>query len=79
MKDGKFDSTKIREASDIIGSGLKLANAINISQALIYRWMTGTAQPSPIACLRIQKATGGKVKARDILPEFDWDNILPAE
>ena len=34
MKDGKFDSTKIREASDIIGSGLKLANAINISQAL---------------------------------------------
>ena len=79
MKDGKFDSTKIREASDIIGSGLKLANAINISQALIYRWMTGTAQPSPIACLRIQKATKGQVRARDIRPDYEWDKVLPDE
>jgi len=79
MKNERFDYSKIREAAGILGSGLKLANALHISQALIYRWMTGAAQPSPIACLRIQKATGGKVRARDILPDYDWDNILPAD
>lgn len=75
----RCDTSKINEAINIIGSGIKLARILEVSEANVYKWKNGSAAPGIVNCLRIQKATGGKIKARDILPDYDWDNILPAE
>ncbi len=75
----KYNVEKVKKAVEIIGSISRLAGIIEVSQTTLYKWTWGTATPDPINCLKIQKATGGKIKARDILPDYEWDKVLPAE
>ena len=75
-RDVNFNKEKIREAADILKSPAKLARSIDIGVASVYRWIKGSAIPDPINCLKIEKATGGKVKARDIRPDFDFDAYI---
>ena len=72
----KFNKEKIKEAADIFGSAIKLARAIEVGETNVYRWISGKVIPDPINCLRIQKVTKGKIKAKDILPDYEWDKIL---
>lgn len=69
----------IRKAIDIIGSTAKLARSLEITSATVYNWLWGKSIPDPINCLKIQKATKGQVRARDIRPDYEWDKVLPAE
>lgn len=71
-----YNKDKVREAADILGSAMKLARAIEIGEVTVYRWISGKTVPDPINCLKIQKATKGKVKARDIRPDYEWDKVI---
>ncbi len=77
MSDIKQCNTEaIKKAIAILGSGWKLAKKIGVNPPTVYSWTSGQRSPDPINCLRIQKATEGQVKARDILPNYDWDNVI---
>ena len=75
----KFDKEKIKDAIDIAGSAVKLARILGVGVVAVYAWVHGRSAPDPINCLKIQKATGGKIKARDIRPDYEWDKVLPDE
>lgn len=72
----KFNADKIKEASEIVGSSYKLAISMGVGVVAVYAWIHGRSTPDPINCLKIEKATGGKVKARDIRPDFDFDAYI---
>lgn len=73
----KFNVDKIKEAIEICGGKNNLAQKINMSYVAVCDWATGKKTPSPESCFRIEKVTNGKVKAKDILPpyEFNYDNF----
>ena len=66
----------IQQAIDIVGSTAKLARQLEITSATVYNWLWGKTIPDPINCLKIQKATKGKVKAKDIRPDYEWEKVL---
>ncbi|WP_139016894.1 transcriptional regulator [Candidatus Odyssella thessalonicensis] len=72
----EYNKEEVQRAVDIMGSAWKLAKVLGIRPANIYRWLKGLGFPDPINCLRIEKATQGRVKARDILPRYDWENVI---
>ncbi len=77
VSEGKtFNNDKVREAADILGSAMKLARAIGVGEVAVYKWIHAKSIPDPINCLKIQKATKGKVKAKDIRPDYEWDMVI---
>ena len=68
-----FNSEEIKKAVNILGSRHNLASAINISYQTVSDWINGRKTPSPENCIKVEKATSGKVKARDILPPSSYD------
>lgn len=62
----------IKKAADICGSLSKLAIAIGANYTSAFKWVHGKAVPSPLNCMRIEKATRGQVKKEEIRPDFDW-------
>ncbi len=75
-KDNAFNNEKVREAADILGSAMKLAREIGVGEVAVYKWIHAKSIPDPINCLKIQKATKGKVKAKDIRPDYEWDKVI---
>lgn len=53
-------------AIEIIGNPNRLATAIGRRQSTVWGWVK-RGWPAPNACLEIERATGGKVKATDLL------------
>lgn len=72
----EYNIEEIKRAVEIIGSVARLAGIIEVSGTTLYKWMWGQAVPDPINCLKIQKATKGKVKAKDIRPDYEWDKVI---
>lgn len=62
----------IKKAAEICGSLSKLAIAIEANYSSAFKWAHGKAVPSPLNCMKIEKATRGQVKKEDIRPNFDW-------
>ncbi len=62
----------IKKAADICGSLSKLAIAIGANYTSAFKWVHGKAVPSPLNCMRIEKATRGQVTKEEIRPDFDW-------
>lgn len=60
----------LAKAVKIVGNPNRLASAIGRRQSTVWGWMQ-RGWPSPDACLEIERATGGQVKAADLLkPAF---------
>ncbi len=70
------NTDQIKRAIEYAGTILKLAIMIKCEPTLISKWKNGKLNPSPINCLRIEKATKGLVRAKDILPDYDWENVI---
>lgn len=68
-----FNAQEIKKAAELLGSRRALAKAINISYQSVSEWINGNKTPSPENCLRIERATGGQVKAKDILQLESFD------
>ena len=66
---------KLKEAIDCVGGVGELAAQARISYQSIIDWRRGIKSPSQESCQKIEKATGGKVKAKDILPDYPWDDL----
>lgn len=60
----------IRKAVIIVGSQFKLANACDVSQQSVNKWLKGGGIDSKYL-LRIERATNGEVTIRDICEEID--------
>lgn len=56
----------LERAAQIVGNPNQLAKAIGRRQSTVWGWMQ-RGWPAPDACLEIERATGGKVKAVDLL------------
>lgn len=65
----------IQRAAEQLGSVIKLSHALGISETAVYKWMRGSGYPSVYNCILIEKVTDGKVKAKDIRPEIDWEKV----
>jgi DNA-binding transcriptional regulator YdaS (Cro superfamily) len=64
---------KIKEAIEILGGMVSLSKAIKISYQSVLDWKSGRRSLSPESCIKIEKATEGKVNRREILPDYPWD------
>ena len=62
----------IKKAADLCGSLSKLAIAIGANYTSAFKWAHGKAVPSPLSCMKIEKATRGQVTKEEIRPNFDW-------
>jgi len=71
----KYSVDKIKEAIEILGGRYRLAVAIGVSHKSVSDWVLGYTTPSTQNCLKIQKATNGKVKAKEILLDINWDEF----
>ena len=71
-----FNNEKVRDAAEVLGSQDKLARILEVTTSAVFNWCRGKYMPSPENCLKIEKATNGKVKARDIRPDFDFDAYI---
>lgn len=60
----------IQQSVQILGSQKALADAIGVSQAYVSHFMTGRRTVTPELCVRIEKATRGKVKRKTIRPDI---------
>jgi len=68
-----FNPEEIKKAVDILGSRNTLANAINVSYQTVSDWINGKKTPSLENCMKVERATNGKIKARAILPPSSYD------
>lgn len=71
----KSNVEAIKKAIEIAGGANKLAAKIGVSYQTILTWKNARSSLSLANCLKIEKATEGKVKAEDILPDYDWNSI----
>jgi DNA-binding transcriptional regulator YdaS (Cro superfamily) len=75
MKYKTINTLAIKEAIEIAGGANKLALKIQASYQTILNWKNARGSISPYNCLKIEQATDGKVKAKDILPDYPWDDL----
>ena len=54
------------------GSAAALAKAIGASTSGVCLWRNGVRAVPIERCLAIERATGGKVRAEELRPDFDW-------
>lgn len=53
-------------------SQAQFAHLIGVTQGLINHWETQRQQPSASMALTIEKATAGKLTARELRPDLPW-------
>lgn len=68
-------SQAIIKATEILGGKKKLAKDIGVSYKTILDWVSGRSGITITNALKIEKATEGKVTAKEILPDFPWEDL----
>lgn len=74
-KDDRFDVLSIEKAIEIIGGAEKLARKLEVSYQTVLNWKNGFTVPTSLNCVKIEKATEGKVKKENILPDYPWEDF----
>jgi DNA-binding transcriptional regulator YdaS (Cro superfamily) len=75
MSKSKANLELIERAIKDAGGLSKLALKANVSYQSVIDWRAGRKTPSPISCQKIEKPTGGDIKAKDILPDYPWEEV----
>jgi DNA-binding transcriptional regulator YdaS (Cro superfamily) len=70
----KFNTEEIQKAVSIFRSRNALAEKMNVSYQSISDWINGRKTPSLENCLKIEEVTEGKVKVKNILSDFPWED-----
>jgi DNA-binding transcriptional regulator YdaS (Cro superfamily) len=70
-----YNVEAIQKACQLVGSAHKLSQLTGTSYMTVQKWRHGKATPSPLNCMRVEKATHGLIKKEEIRPEFDWINF----
>jgi DNA-binding transcriptional regulator YdaS (Cro superfamily) len=76
MNANKHNKEAILKAIEILGSANKLCLALGVSYQTILSWKNQRSVPSAVSCLKIEKATEGKITRKDILPDFPWGELV---
>lgn len=71
----RCNQESIQKAIDLVGGATALAKKINVSYHTVLTWKNGRSSVSTTNCQKIEKATDGKVTAKDILPDYPWDEL----
>lgn len=66
----KLDTTAIRKAVEAMGSQTALAEAIGVSQGLVWQWCNGRLRVPAERCAGIERATEGKVTRQMLRPDL---------
>ena len=74
-KETQYNVEAIVEAFYFFGTSTALAKALNVTLGKVHKWLNHKSVPKPENCLKIEKVTKRKVKARDIRPNYDWDKL----
>jgi DNA-binding transcriptional regulator YdaS (Cro superfamily) len=74
-KEGQYNVLSIVKAIEVIGGAEKLARKLETSYQTVLNWKNGFSVPSVLNCIKIEKATNGKVNRKDILPDYTWDDL----
>lgn len=61
----------IQAAIKHLGGQINVAKACGVSQNAVSKWLNGQTKVALENALKIEKATGGKVKAGDFDPDFN--------
>lgn len=64
------------QACAIAGSKSALARAVGVKPPTVQEWCNGARPVPPAKCVAIERATGGKIGRRDLMPE-GWEEIWP--
>jgi len=73
MESYKQNVEAILKAIEIAGGAKELAKKVGVSYQTILSWKNERIVPSSLNCIKIEKATEGKVTRKEILPNFPWD------
>ena len=70
-----MNKEKVIEAILEVGGVKELAALLGVSYKTVLDWKNGRTGIAVTNALRIEKATEGKVKAKDILPNYPWEEL----
>jgi DNA-binding transcriptional regulator YdaS (Cro superfamily) len=71
----KSNTEILKKAIDIVGGLTQLSIKVNVSYQTVLDWKHGRRIPNPTNCQKIEKATNGKIKAEEILPDYPWHEV----
>jgi DNA-binding transcriptional regulator YdaS (Cro superfamily) len=71
----KVNLEALEKAIQIAGGVNGLAKKINVCYQTVLNWKNGRVSMSIEKCKKIEKAIEGAVKAKDILPDYPWDEL----
>lgn len=69
----------LERAIQLVGGSAVLSRLTGITYQSIYNWQKGKVDIHPLNCIKIEKATNGKVKRQDLLPTYPWETITFAK
>lgn len=75
VKNNKCNLECIQKAIEVVGGASALAKKIDVTYQTVIFWKNGKYMPNALNCSKIEKATEGKVKRQDILPDYPWDDL----
>lgn len=75
----KSNVIEIKKAIELAGGARELAVKLGVSYQSVLDWKNERSNINFLNCIKIEKLTEGKIKARDILPDYPWDDITSIE
>jgi DNA-binding transcriptional regulator YdaS (Cro superfamily) len=73
IKESNLDA--IKKAIEFAGGATALAKKLHVTYHTVLTWKNGRSSISPMNCLNIERVTEGKVKRKDILPNYPWEDF----
>jgi DNA-binding transcriptional regulator YdaS (Cro superfamily) len=70
-----MDTEKIKEAIKEAGGAKELASRVGVSYKTVLDWKNGRTGITVTNCIKIEKATDGKISRKDILPNYPWESL----
>lgn len=67
---------KIKKAIEETGGAKELAARVGVSYKTVLDWKNGRTGITIGNCVKIEKATDGKVNRKDIMPEYPWEDLV---
>ena len=75
MNKTKYNLAAIQKAIEVVGGASTLAKKVDVTYQTVIFWKNGKYMPNALNCVKIEKATDGKVKRDDILPDYPWEDL----
>lgn len=70
-----YNVEAVKKAIELMGGASTLSRSLAVAYQTVLNWRNGYASPSPLNCVKIEKAVNGGVKREEILPDYPWDEM----